>query len=423
VKIKMYGAGKEVGRSCIELRENETRILLDCGLKLIPQGIEHPLTPAEVEKIDAIILSHAHLDHCGSIPLFDHFGFHGSILMTRATQALTHILLQDSFEIELLEKKHPVYSKQDIERIMQSAQLCEYHVQYSLKDATVTLFDAGHIPGSSSVYVELGKKRVLYTGDINTQETLLMKEAQTNFPVVDILISESTYGDRLHPDRKKTEEDFLKKVADAIEHGPVLLPSFAVGRAQEIVLLLNRKNFDYPIYVDGMARRVTHAIFNFPTSIKNVQELQDAYQKVKEVHGFRERQTILNERAIFITTSGMLDGGPVVDYLKHFHTQKDASIFLTGYQAEGSSGRMLLEKRQVVLDKRKTDVQCKVDLFDFSAHAGQDGLKKIIQKVKPKILIIVHGEEKSMTALAAYAMGLGIKVYMPKNGDEIVIND
>lgn len=422
MKITIHGAGQEVGRSCIEVEHAETRILLDAGLKLEKNVITHPKIPEQIEKIDAVILSHAHLDHCGSLPLFHHQGLTCPVYMTPATQALAHILLQDSFEIELLEKKHPIYNKQDIERIMQQATLCNEHTEYTLKDVTFQFFNAGHIPGSATIYLTLGDTHILYTGDINTGETQLMSAAETDFPPVDVLICESTYGDRNHPDREKTEQDFVQTVKQRIENGSVLLPTFAVGRAQEIVLLLAQKKIDYPVYVDGMARRVTHAIFNFPSTIKNSNALRTAYAQIDEVHGFHERQKILTERGVFITTSGMLDGGPVIDYLKHLHTRQDASLLLTGFQAEGSNGRLLLQKKQVLIDNVRRDVQCAVKQFDLSAHAGQDGLKKLIAMIRPKILIVLHGDSQAIAHLAGYAMTLRIKVYTPNNGDQIIIN-
>ncbi len=421
MKLIIHGAGKEVGRSCLELSDSNFRILLDCGIKLTPDGVEHPIEIENVDKIDAVFLSHAHLDHTGHLPVLDYLGYKGPIIATPATRAITKILLEDSYGIEMAEHSHPAYQKSDVERIAQSINIVNYNQENKLKSIKYKFIDAGHIPGSAAILFEIDGKRIIYTGDINTDETRLLKGADLNYGNVDVLITESTYGDRLHPNREQTEKEFLDLVQERIKKGPVLLPCFAVGRAQEIALLLAKRNITYPIYIDGLAKRVTHSFYDFPSELKDVKELREAFKKIKEVHGNRERDNIIKERFIVITTSGMMDGGPIIDYLQHFRSEPDASVILTGYQAEGSSGRLMMESDKIRLEGTIYGIKCFKKQFDFSAHAGQDGLKKIIAAAKPKKIIIVHGDPAAAVELGNYAKSLGIETKIPKIGEKITI--
>jgi putative mRNA 3-end processing factor len=238
---------------------------------------------------------------------------------------------------------------------------------------------------------------------------------------IDILIIESTYGNRQHPDRKKTEKDFLDLVGKRIKQGPVVIPSFAVGRAQEMLLLLQRRAWDVPVYVDGMAKKVTELLFNYPDTFKNANELRTAYSKARQIKGSHERDSAVKEKAIFITTSGMLDGGPVVRYLEEFYDNPNASFLLTGYQVRDSNGRMLLENKKVRLNKGVVDVKCFVTQFDFSAHAGQNELQDFVKKINPKIAIINHGDAEEAEELGRFCSSAGIKTFIPQTGDVIEI--
>ncbi len=419
MKFVMHGAAQEVGRSCIEVNTKGTRFLLDAGVKISPD-IDYPTPIENLKGIDVVFISHAHLDHSGMLPMFDYQGLNCPIIGTAATRAITYELLIDSYEIDRLKKNRVVYQKADVRRIAQSIRIHGLNEWYKFKNIRFKLYDAGHIPGSTSVMVNADNKNILYTGDINTDPTLLLNQADTNYEEdVDVLIIDSTYGDRDHPDRKSTEDDFIATVREKFEKGSVLVPAFAVGRAQELMILLNKKKFGLPIYLDGMARRVTKDLFNYPDDVRDIGALKNSFHNLKEVHGMRERANIVKERAVFMTTSGMLDGGPVIEYLKHFHFDPDTSILLTGYQAEGSNGRNLLTSRHVKLDNQRVTVKSFVKQFDFSAHAGMTGLRNLIKKTNPKALILNHGDPPAIAALKEYAESIGIKAYAPKLNDKI----
>ena len=424
MKIIIHGAGKEVGRSCIEVQSKEGEFLLDCGVKISVGGMEYP-TRTDTKEIDAVFISHAHLDHTGCLPLFDYQGLFCPVYATPATKAIAKILLMDSFEIEMAEKHGNVaYKKRDVERIGNAITTADFNEWNEVHGIKWKFFDAGHIPGSASVMLKAENKTILYTGDINTDETILMQRINDNYEEkIDILIIESTYGSRNHPDRKKTEEEFLDLVEEKIKHGPVILPCFAVGRAQEILILLSRRSWEVPIYIDGMAKKVTDLLFSYPSTFKNPGELKKAYASARQVKGGHERDSILREvkNAIFVTTSGMLDGGPVVRYLAEFYDNPNASIIITGYQVKDSSGRMLLESKKARVEKRIVDVKCFVRQFDFSAHAGMDGLKNLIKKIKPEIAIINHGDAEEAETLGKFCNSLKIKTFVPSTGEAIEI--
>ncbi len=434
MKFLFHGAAKEVGRSCIELITQKNRFLFDSGIKLNSimesdiveenkqQEVEYPTWVNDLEKVDAVFLSHAHLDHSGALPMFNHFGLECPIFTTPATTATADVLLKDSYKIESLIKKME-YGKGNIKRIQDLSQAVNYKTKYALPNSDIhyTYFDAGHIPGSASVLLEIEGKRILYSGDINFIETRLMKPADINYGEVDILITESTYGDREHPDRKETENEFIEAINNGLKNGPVLLPTFAVGRCQELMMILAGK-VDAQIYVDGMASSITKMYLNYGGSLRDISEFKKAVSKVDFVQDSMHRKDLMKQRNVFITTAGMLDGGPIIDYLKTLWNNKDCSVLLNGYQAERSNGRMLLEKGRIVLENREVEFRGQVKHFDLSAHAGMSGLKNFIKKVNPKKLVLNHGDPPAEDNLRKYAESLNIETYEPEMDDRIEIN-
>jgi len=271
MKLTFHGAAQEVGRSCIEVEtERSTRILLDAGLKLTTDLNEFPVGMTNLSEIDAVLLSHAHLDHTGALPLLDHQGLYCPVYSTAMTKKLTKLLLEDAYKIGKLKHEQLGYFEEDIQKILNCVKRIKQRESGKILDVNFTFYSAGHIPGSSSILVHADEKTLLYTGDINLAESQLMNGADISFGKVDVLITESTYGDREHPPRKKVEKEFLDKVSETIgKGGSVLIPCFAVGRAQEIMLLLSELNLRVPIYLDGMAKKVTRLILQEPQSIKD----------------------------------------------------------------------------------------------------------------------------------------------------------
>lgn len=415
-----HGAGREVGRSCIEI---DGTYLLDAGLKITEHGTEFPSSFGP-EKIKAVLLSHAHLDHTGALPVLNHAGLTCPIYTTKVTRLTTEVLLDDSFHIELITHSHPGYSKDNIKNVLQHFRDVEYNKIYTInKDLTVQFLDAGHIPGSASILLTYKKKRILYTGDINWQSTLLLNAASYKLSDIDVMITETTYGDRNHPERRQTEETFLKVIKEVLaKDGSILLPSFAIGRAQEIMLLLGKENLDCSMYLDGMARKATDLYMSNPMFIKSAEALRKAKQRVHYITSELERKKILNEKCIIITTSGMVTGGPVMEYLKMMFFEPKNAILMTGYQGEGTNGRLLLQEKCAYVDGKKARWEGRIEHFDFSAHAGQSELVNAVKQIKPKALILNHGDEVSIEAFADLVKGSVKKIYAPKNDEILEIN-
>ncbi|HII72773.1 TPA: MBL fold metallo-hydrolase [Candidatus Woesearchaeota archaeon] len=426
MRLTFHGGAREVGRSCIEVETSGHRLLLDCGLKITTEGTEYPIGFEDNKKakdIDAVFISHAHLDHTGALPWLDHKGMDCQIYCTKGTKALTRILLEDAFKVGKISHQHLGYEQADIKKVlncMKRAKVLESGTFNS--EIKFEFFDAGHIPGSTTVMLESEGKRLLYTGDLKTKETLLHRAGYTDFPKIDILICESTYGDRDHPSREKTQERLIDAVHETLERGGVpIIPVFAVGRAQELIMLLAKRSFGVPIYLDGMGIKVTEAALANPDSLRDAKQLEKAFARVSKIGGYKDRAAALRKGGIFVTTSGMLTGGPVLNYLKVLNKDSKNAILLTGYQGEDTNGRMLLEKGEIYIDGLKTKVGCEVKQFDFSAHDGMADLKELVRKISPKKIIFVHGDEGAVQNMVEWAGAMGYEAYGPELGDIIEV--
>jgi len=408
MKIIFHGAAKEIGRSCIEVKSDNARILLDCGLKFSDKGTEYPIGFKTLKDIDAVLLTHAHLDHSGGLPIFDHNGLHCPIYATKMTKMLAKILLEDSFKIGRIHHPNVGYEEQDIKDAIKCMERVKYEETGMIKDIQYEFFDAGHIPGSSTIFLRNEDTSILYTGDINLIDTQLLKAADLKLPEVDIFITECTYGDRDHPPRQSVENQFVKAVVDVIQRGgSCIIPVFAVGRAQEILLLLSDQDFKVPIFIDGMAVKVTDLFLNYPNFVKDPEKLEQAMKNAFPVRDWHQRKKIMDHPGIFITTSGMLTGGPVVEYIKRLHKDPKNAILMTGFQGEHTNGALLLKTGTLYIDGWKLKAKCEVKQFDFSAHSGLAQLKFMVKHLKPKKLILQHGDPKAIENMAQWAKSMG----------------
>src|SRR3989338_1518019 len=397
MKIQFLGAAKEVGRSCIVI---DGKYMLDCGLKISSEGQEYPIVPKNINNIKAVFLSHGHLDHCGSLPFFNFKGLNCKVYCTRMTKKIASIIMKDSLHIDMLSNKDQCYEYGNIKNILSDIVEVNYNKPFNVEDSVVEFLDAGHIPGSSSIMLQTKNKKLIYTGDINSVDTNLMKGLVYNPGNVDILITETTYGDREHDPRDETEKEFLDAVEEIIKYGgKVLVPAFSIGRAQEILLMLNKRRIKVPIYLDGMAKKVAKLILQEPYTVKNAEKLRACMKNVRVINAESQRNEAIKEQCIVVTTSGMVVGGPVLSYLKHVYHDKNSGILLTGYQAEGTNGRMLLENQKVVIDGIMLNVKCHIQKFDFSAHIGRKELVEFIRKINPKHLILNHGDQHAMESV------------------------
>lgn len=425
MKVIFHGGAQEVGRSCVEFKIGKDRYIMDAGIKFEAGGVIYPQEVFEVPEIDGLFLSHAHLDHSGGLPLYEHYNMLCPIICSMQTKVITRIMLKDSFKIAKIKNTHPAYDNFDIKKVMNSIVVTPFDKLIKFRDIKYRLHNAGHIPGSAMIEVQAEGKKIIYTGDFNLTNTNLMIPASKDLKDVDVLIMESTYGYREIAPRDEMEFEFLKEVERAIQKGGrVLIPVFAVGRAQEILIMLSKKEWNVPIYFDGLAKKVTRRmVMNYSKFISNKEKLAYMFnEKVQSVSSENRRNRAANAPGIFVTTSGMLTGGPAVHYLKHmFHDEKSA-VLLVGYQAKGTRGRMIMEDKKASIKGEITDIKCHIRQFEFSAHSDREDLHEFILAVKPKKLFLMHGDPDNIQELADWAQAnTTCEVITPKNTESYEI--
>ncbi len=424
MKIIFHGAAKEVGKSCIEIQTGDKRYLMDAGIKFIQGGVEYPKELDKIYALNGIFLSHAHLDHSGALPMLENKNLNCPIYTTHLTWKITNLLLEDSYHLEKLKHIHPAYVERDIKKVEQDLRYVVYDKEYTTGDGKIKFqfLNSGHIPGGASILMDIEGKKLLYTADINTEKTNLMVASNAEMlQGIDILITENTYGDRIHPDKKDSEEGLIKSIETCVKGGgSALIPVFGVGRSQEILIILSKLDKNIPIYLDGMAKKLTDLILksNDPY-VNNMEILDEMFKRVIQVINPKERMQIAKKKGIVIvSTSGMVQGGPVVEYTKNMIHDEENFIILTGFQAKGTNGRSMFEDHLFYHDKIRDPVKAHVRKFDFSAHYGQDSIHHLFEKIKPKFLILQHGDIAALEAVKLFCEqnNKEIKVYLPDIG-------
>ncbi len=410
MEISFAGAAREVGRSAIII-ENKEKILLDYGLKL--GHSEEPEYPAKVDP-NHVFISHAHLDHIGAVPFLNKHGYTGTFYATDLTIDLMRVMLEDSAKIAKMEGYNIRYSKKDVRDTLNKSISVPYGKTLNFKNFSVKFVDAGHVPGSAGIVVETGNKTIFYTGDLRVEDTKLV-HGMKEFPKADVLVIESTYAERNHPDRKQEEKRFLDAVRTTLESGGVaLIPAFALGRSQEMLMLL--ENLKYPVYLDGMAREATNIIKNYKSYLKDGSLLSKICKNIGFVKDNREREKIIEEPCAIVTTAGFVQAGPSVFYIRKLCLKKNSSILIPGFQVEGSPGRQLLEHKTYNLDGETINVGLRVDKFDFSAHGDRSELLKTIKNVDPAKIFVVHGDD--CEKFASELKEMGYDAFAPETGNK-----
>ncbi|MBI2547142.1 MAG: MBL fold metallo-hydrolase [Candidatus Aenigmarchaeota archaeon] len=412
VQLSFHGAMASVGCSSVLVDTGVERIVLDYGTKIQETP---PIFPIPVTgKIDAILLSHSHLDHSGAIPIF-HAQKNGCrIYSPMITRKLSELLWLDSIKISAEEGVELPFNKKDVEETVRNFSYTDFHRPFKLKKTTITLFDAGHIPGSNMPFLDTKEKTILYTGDYKIEGSRLMKGADTNLPKVDALITESTYCDREHPDRTSQEKELVRIVNDTLANdGVALISGFAVGRIDELMLVLDKYGINYPLYIDGMAKKAITMINQHKDKIKDPKSLDKALEKVEYVKDQRMRKRIIKEPGVILSTSGMLSGGPIVWYIGKLFDKQNCSLVLSGFQTEGTPGKTLLETGRFINEDMNVEMKMHVRRLDFSSHLGRKDLLGFINKMNPEKIFCVHGEhaeefsqelkEKGFNAIAPVA--------------------
>jgi putative mRNA 3-end processing factor len=399
VDITFLGGCLQIGGSAIAIETPSANLLMDYGVYMESK----PSFPQEVrpKDLDAILLTHAHLDHSGGLPLLVSGSASPRLFATPLTLDLTQILI---FDMVRISDYYLPFGKSELLRMTSNAKRVTYGKKKIKSQCDAHFLDAGHIPGSSSLYLELDEKRILYTGDFNTTNTQLLKKADLKFSKLDCLIIESTYALEEHPAREETEEKFVDRINEIVSlGGTVLIPAFGVARSQEILCILYKHNFKFPIFLDGMARVVGRIFSEYPSYFRNSNLFTKAFNQAHLIsRGKRkeeERMKAASTPGVIIAPSGMLKGGTAVNYMDQLAQSPDNGVFLVSFQIPSSPGRILLDTHKW----GEQEVQAQVEFFNFSSHAGRRGLWDLIHAVEqyPNLTVFcMHGEEASCNKFA-----------------------
>ncbi len=445
LKFTGFGCCGEVGRSAFLLEDNENRILLEAGLKLRP--FEPTLPPEGLDEhadtLDAVVISHAHVDHSGYLPALYRHGFKGKSYMTEPTLEICKLLWDDHYKIE----QDRYWTLEDLETTYENAVTMEYRKKRKITDdISIEFYNAGHILGSAMTLIDWKGYRILFTGDFNDNQTPFFDGYDMPDEPVDLVISESTNGIRVVPPRKKINDAFTREVRTVLQSGKkVLVPSFAVGRSQELLTVLSERIHDYPIYVDGMINRMNSITERFLTpkwvSPRIVQELkrrglQSPFEtenivgitrdNFERTWDFRRYLGSSEEPAIIISTSGMLMPSPIHTHIRYNMDDPQNLLAFVGYQAEGTIGREIIEGARTVtvnLDRNNTHdvpIRSRIMQFHFSGHVSDQGIKRLFDTMKPKEVILVHGIDESRDGIAKL-LNSSVKVHLPVNKQTLTI--
>lgn len=457
IELEFLGAARHVTGSKHLLRINDKRVLLDCGLVQGPRKVADKANrelPVDGRDLDAVVLSHAHIDHCGALPRLVKLGYDGPIYCTEATADMLEMMLLDSAHIQAQDVRHlrkhghdvePIYDQQDVEKTLRLVKPVPYHQQFEvLPELRVEFLDAGHILGAAIVVMDVDsgdkQRRVVFTGDHGRKNLPILRDPEP-IPECDALITESTYGNRIHD----AQPDMMAELARIIEEeqhdgGRVLIPAFSVGRTQSVVLFLGQLMRDgklarMPIYVDSpMSRRATKIMARHPdlfdaetTALMKSGHNPLFFDGVTYVDSVEQSKS-LNElkTGVIISASGMVESGRILHHLKVTVGRKQDCVLIVGYQANGTLGRRLVNgEPRVRIYGEWYDVKCKVrSMQGFSAHADW---RELMHATRPlhercKQVFVVHGEDEPAEAYASRLRNAGFaEVYVPSKFEKHAI--
>ncbi len=407
MEITFLGAAQEVGRSSV-LVAGEENVMFDCGLK-IHSDSTLPLAPPHIP--DFVVASHAHLDHTGFLPSLFKKGT-PELICTPPTLALGKIIIEDSIRIMAKRGEFP-FKSSHVRRMEQNTTHLSYRKVHEIGGASVTLHNAGHIPGASMIELEMDGKRVVYSGDFKGEETKTTFASEPPRKEPDVLMVESTYAQRDHPPRKELETELGRQMTETLEQGgTVLFPAFAIGRTQELVRIVRSVNHDVEIFVDGMGWRVSDELAHYSAYTKDFKRFRQDMATCTPILHKNDRKKVLRRPCVIIATAGMLQGGPALSYL--LQMEPESRAIFTGYCVEETNGYNLLNKGFVEYDGVKITPKAQYSYLDFSAHAGRKELFELCEKLKPDRVLCMHGdacpqfaEELKLEGFEAYAPSLG----------------
>lgn len=442
------GGVKQVGRSCFIVMTRESKIMLDCGIN---PGEASGLNAYprldwfnfDLDELDAVIISHAHIDHQGFLPTLFKFGYKGPIYCTEPTLPLMNLLQMDSVKISKSNGTYLPYELRDVNEVIKHCITLPYGKPTDISpDITISLNNAGHIMGSATVHLNIsGAHNILYSGDYKYARTQLLDSALSIYPRVETLITESTYGNTtdIMPDQTVVYRNFTETInRTLIEGGKVLIPVPAVGRAQEIMLVIDNEMregrlIECPIYIEGMISEASAIHMSYAHYLgydvrksvsQGINPFQSEYFTVINGHGKRDEVFSDENAAIIMATSGMLEGGPSVEYFKEIAPSPNNKILFVSYQINGTLGRRVLDgtmNEVSMLDKngkvKVVPVRCQTQKMDgFSGHSDFNQIMSFVAKIRPKRVLVNHGERsKSDNVASAIYSRLKIRSGVPDN--------
>jgi putative mRNA 3-end processing factor len=409
IRCQFLGGSDEVGNLAMILELEDMRFLFDYGMS---PG-KPPTFPLPPPPVDLTFLSHSHLDHCGMIPWLCSESDH-RILTTEPTAIISNILQKDTVKIAQMDGYSVPYNNADVKEAEHSYVHVEPGKKRNLGENYIVRFhSAGHIPGSL-MFELVGDKHLLFTGDLNVIDTRLVKGTK---PIpCDILFMEGTYAGREHENRDRLERRFLDKIDEVVNRGgTVIVPAFAVARSQELLLVL--KNSKYDIWFDGMGKKISKLYLKYPKYLRSVEDLKKTLKKINFVHSDPTRKMAMKSEVV-ITSSGMMDGGPVLSYMNKLKNDKKSAVLLTGYQIEGTNSRLLVEKKKLNFYGVLENVACEVQYFDFSAHAGHNELVDFAKGCNPEKIVLFHSDDR---APLVESLKDTAEVFTPMKGEQFFL--
>ncbi len=435
VSLYTLGGFGQVGRSSLLLSTPESKILIDCGIN---PGARSPMDAfprldsvhLTLDELDAVVIGHAHLDHTGFLPVLSKYGYKGPIYCTEPTLPMMNLIQLDAIKVAAAQGRTPIYSERDVKQIMRQAITLPYNTVTDISpDIKLVLANAGHILGSALCHFHIGNgdHNFVYSGDIKFGKSILFEAASWNFPRVETLLIESTYGlkEDIQPSRQEVESAFINTVNNTLaDGGKVLIPIPAVGRAQEIMMVIDHymksgQMIEASVFTEGMISEASAIHESYPEYLakelrQKILETDDnpfdsEYFTNIEHADAREEPMREDSPCIILATSGMLEGGPVLEYFKNIAPDKKSKILFVSYQVNGTMGRRVLDgSRQVTMLGKAGKVEavtisCSVEKLDgFSGHSDYNQLMSFVQRLRPKLrrVLVNHGERKKSENLA-----------------------
>ena len=411
LRYHYLGGGNEVGNVGIVLEDpTSNRLLLDYGLA----PTKPPRYPNEAPRVSNAIITHSHIDHLGMVPWLasnHNTTLHG----TELTAAISEMMWYDCHKVSSIERYPLPWDKRDIDIALSSWKTHSFNKPWNQDDWKLELHRAGHIPGAAMLHVETPNKKVLFSGDFDTRDSQLTLGAQ---PVqTDVLFVEGTYGGRDHPPKQEENQRFIERIIEVVDRGgTALVPAFANGRTQDVVMLLNKHLPEFDVHVDGMGKRVAKLQMEHPETLKDPSALETAWRWCRRVSSKSDRKKALDADVI-VSTSGMLDGGPSIWYLNRLRHDRKNAILLTGYQARNTGGRRLLDERRVPIFGKLANIELEVDQYSFSTHAGHQEIVQFAEECQAEDIVIYHSDPTMARPPLAEALETnGHRVHTPENG-------